>query len=138
MERAAVVFTVFFEEPFWVGVLECTAGGKLKSCKHTFGAESKDNEVMSLIEGGYYRFKFSPSVKAETEKVCRNPKRLQRQVRRQVSGRGTGTKSMQALSRQREEMKTEKKCLRKEEKEAEKERMFELKRQKKKEKHRGR
>ena len=31
--------TVFFEEPFWVGVFERIEDGKLSVCKVTFGAE---------------------------------------------------------------------------------------------------
>lgn len=67
-----------------------------------------------------------------------NPKRLQREVKKQVQEHGIGTKSQQALSLQREEMKTERRQNSKEQREAEKLRMFELKQQKRKEKHRGR
>ena len=66
-----------------------------------------------------------------------NPKRLQREAKKQLQNTGIGTKSQQALQLQREEMKTERKQISKEEREAEKERMFELKQQKRKEKHRG-
>lgn len=37
--------TVYFEDPFWVGVFERVEGGKLPVCKVTFGAEPKDYEV---------------------------------------------------------------------------------------------
>ena len=33
--------TVYFEEPFWVGVFERMENGKLSVCKVTFGAEPK-------------------------------------------------------------------------------------------------
>ena len=33
--------TVFFEDPFWVGVYERTDGGRYEACKITFGAEPK-------------------------------------------------------------------------------------------------
>lgn len=36
--------TVFFEEPFWVGVFERIENGKLSVSKVTFGAEPKDYE----------------------------------------------------------------------------------------------
>lgn len=51
---------------------------------------------------------------------------------------GIGTKSQQALQLQREERKTERRQASREQKEAEMQRMFELKQQKRKEKHRGR
>lgn len=50
---------------------------------------------------------------------------------------GIGTKSQQALQLQREAMKAERKQQSREQKEAEKQRLFDLKRQKRKEKHRG-
>lgn len=34
--------TVYFEDPFWVGVFERTQNGTLSVCKITFGAEPKD------------------------------------------------------------------------------------------------
>ena len=41
--------TVFFEDPFWVGVFERIEDGKLSVCKVTFGAEPKDYEVWDYI-----------------------------------------------------------------------------------------
>ncbi len=48
MDRVTVKLTVFFEEPFWVGVFERTEGGRLSACKVTFGAEPKEYEVQAL------------------------------------------------------------------------------------------
>ncbi len=67
-----------------------------------------------------------------------NPKLRQREAGRQTMQAGIGTKSQQALQLQREERKTERRQAGREQKEAEKQRMFELKQQKRKEKHRGR
>lgn len=50
---------------------------------------------------------------------------------------GIGTKSQQALKLQQEQNKQERKVISQEKKEAEKLRMFELKQQKKREKHKG-
>ena len=80
--------TIYFEEPFWVGVFEELEGDKLSACRMVFGAEP-------------------------------------------------GTKSQQALQKQYEENKTERKRTTREQREAEKQRQFELKQQKRKEKHRG-
>lgn len=130
--------TIFFQEPFWVGVFERISEGKLSVCKVTFGAEPKDYEVYDFILRNYSKLTFSPAVTVEVKKSSGNPKRLQREVRRQLQDTGIGTKSQQALQLQREEMKTERRLISKEQKEAQKERMFELKQQKRKEKHRGR
>lgn len=138
MDKASAKLTVFFEKPFWVGVFERISDGKLSVCKVTFGAEPKDYDVYDFIHKNYYKLKFSPAVDVTVRKVASNPKRLQRNVKNQVQSIGIGTKSQQALQLQREEMKTERKKISKEQKEAEQKRMFELKQQKRKEKHRGR
>ena len=51
--------------------------------------------------------------------------------------KGIGTKSQQALKKQHDEMKIERKTLSKKQKEAEIKRQFDLKQQKRKEKHKG-
>ena len=138
MDRVHVTFTVFFEDPFWVGVLESAAEGKQKACKITFGAEPKDYEIHRFLLENYHRLRFSPAVAVKEKTPIRNPKRLQRELRKQTQNTGIGTKSQQALQMQREEMKTERKQRGKAQREAEKERLFHLKQQKRKEKHRGR
>lgn len=138
MDKAAGRLTVFFEEPFWVGVFERISEGKLSVCKVTFGAEPKDYEVYEFVLKNYCRLRFSPAVAAGVKEAGRNPKRIQREVRRQVQNTGTGTKAQQALKLQQEQLKMERKTVSRERREAEKQRQFQLKQQKKKEKHRGR
>ena len=81
--------------------------------------------------------KFSPAVDAVVNDIKRNPKRMQREARRQMQETGIGTKSQQAFKLQHEQYKQKRKIRSKEKKEAEKLRMFELKQQKKREKHKG-
>ena len=138
MDKVSGRLTVFFEDPFWVGVFERISDGKLSVCKVTFGAEPKDYEVYDFVLKNYYRLRFSPAVAADVREAGRNPKRIQREVRKQVQNTGVGTKSQQALKLQQEQWKTERKTAGRKRREAEKERLFELKQQKKKEKHRGR
>lgn len=133
-----VELTVFFEEPFWVGVFERIENGRLTVCKVIFGAEPKDYEIQDFILKNYYQLRFSPAVAAVVREVNQNPKRIQRIVQKQLANTGIGTKSQQALKLQQEQLKTERKVISREQKEAEKKRQFELKQQKKKEKHRGR
>ena len=130
--------TVFFEEPFWVGVFERTENGRLSAVKVTFGSEPKEYEIYEFILKRYYDLQFSPAVAAAVKERKKNPKRMQREVRKQLSDNGIGTKSQQALKLQQEQNKRERKVKSREQKEAEAERRFELKQQKKKEKHRGR
>ncbi len=107
-------------------------------CKVTFGAEPKDYEVYEFVLNNYYRLRFSSAVATDVKESGRNPKRIQREVRKQVQNIGIETKSQQALKLQQEQLKTERKIVIREQREAEKQRQFELKQQKKKEKHRGR
>lgn len=129
--------TVFFNDPFWVGVFERTDNGKLSVCKVKFGSEPTDAEIYEFILKHYYHLRFSAPVKADIKQKADNPKRRQRNVRKQLETKGIGTKSQQALQKHREEMKTERKQLTREQKETEKQRQFELKQQKRKDKHRG-
>ncbi|NBI90701.1 DUF2992 family protein [Lachnospiraceae bacterium] len=138
MDKVSGKLTVFFEEPFWVGVFERVSDGKLSVCKVTFGAEPKDYEIYDFILKNYYRLRFSPAVATDVKEIGRNPKRVQREVRKQLQNTGIGTKSQQVLKLQQEQLKTERRIVSREQREEEKQRQFELKQQKRKEKHRGR
>ena len=131
MDKVSVVLRVFFEDPFWIGVMERADSGKMAVCKITFGPEPKDCEVHGFLAKEYYGLRFSPAVAAEVKEVSRNPKRKQREVHKQVKNTGMGTKSQMALKLQQEQLKMERKTVNREKREAEKERKFELKRQKK-------
>ena len=48
MDKVNGKLTVFFEEPFWVGIFERIEDGKLSVAKVTFGAEPKDYEVQEI------------------------------------------------------------------------------------------
>ena len=137
MDKVKGKLTVFFEEPFWVGIFEHIEDGKLSAAKVTFGAEPKDYEVQEYIQKYYFRLQFSPAVATVVKEVKRNPKRMQRDAKRQMQETGIGTKSQQALKLQQEQNKQERKLRSRKKKEADDLRMFALKQQKKKEKHRG-
>ena len=62
MDKVNGKLTVFFEEPFWVGIFERIEDGKLSVAKVTFGAEPKDYEVQEYIQKCYFSLKFSPVV----------------------------------------------------------------------------
>lgn len=138
MDKVSGKLTVFFEEPFGVGIFECISEGKLSVCKVTFGAEPKDYEVYDFVLKNYYQLRFSLAVATDVKESGRNPKRIKREVRKQIQNTGIGTKSQQALKLQQEQLKTERKTVSREQREAQKQRQFELKQQKRKEKHRGR
>ena len=138
MDKMTCQMTVLFEGAFWVGVFEKTERNRLSVAKVTFGAEPKDFEVRDFILNHFYELKFSPEVKTQVKERKQNPKRTQREVKKQLQRAGIGTKSQQALSLQHEENKQKRKEKNREQKRIEEERQFMLKQARKKEKHRGR
>ena len=132
--------TVCFEDPFWVAVIETIHNGKLEASKVTFGAEPKDYEVYDFLLKNWNRLKFSPPIDSgKEEKTKINPKRLHRKIKKMVTqNQGIGTKAQQALKKQQEEIKLERKNYHRRKTLEEKARRFELRQEKKKQKHRGR
>ena len=137
METGYAQLTVRFEPPFWTLLYERSSEQGWEACQVTFGAEPKDCEVWDFILKHYYELKFSPAIETELKQTAKNPKRRQRNAKKQLQILGVGTKSQQALQMQREEMKTRRKQTSKEQRETEKRRQFALKLQKRKAKHRG-
>ena len=138
MDKVVIKLTVYFADPFWVGVIERIADGQLSAAKITFGAEPKDYEIAGFIQRHFYELHFSQSVPTERREAKKNPKTAQRDAKRQMQQVGIGTKSQQALKLQHEEKRLEGRKKNREEKQAKAERLFLLKQQKRKEKHRGR
>lgn len=85
----------------------------------------------------YNKLRFSPAVDVVVKEAKSNPKRMQRDAKKQMQETGIGTKSQQALKLQQEQIKQERKVTSREQKEAKQQRLFELRQQKKKEKHKG-
>ena len=137
MDRVSGKLTIYFEDPFWVGVFERIENRKLSVAKVTFGAEPKDYEVLEFINRNYYHLQFSPAVETIVKDTKKNPKRAQREAKKQTLETGIGTKSQQALKLQQEQNKQERKARSHEQREAENQRLFELKQMKKREKHKG-
>lgn len=130
--------TVLFEQPFWIGLYEREADGQYEACKITFGAEPKDGEVYDFILRNWHRLRFSPPVEAAAAAARPvNPKRMQRLIHRQMQNTGIGTKAQQALQLQLEQGKQDRTERSKQRRELEKDRQFELRQQKRKERHRG-
>ena len=109
MNKVSGKLTVYFEAPFWVGVFERIEDGKLSVAKVTFGAEPKDFELQEYIQKCYSALKFSPVVETVVKELKRNPKRMQREAKRQMQETGVGTKAQQALKLQQEQDKQKRK-----------------------------
>ena len=138
MECGYARLTVWFADPFWVGVYEREAEGRLEVCRHTFGAEPKDGEVWQWLLSAWRGLDFSPAVEAPRRPSGReNPKRARRQARNRPEKTGAGTKAQQALQLQREVRRAERAQRHRQRDAAEEERRFRLRQERKKEQRRG-
>ena len=138
MRKISGKLTVFFENPFWVGIFENFENDNLSVCKVTFGSEPKEYEIYDFILKKFYNLRFSNEMKSNFREKAKNPKRRQREIKKELQSKKFLKKSEEILKLQYEENKKERKVKTKQEKEAEKQRKFLLKQEKKKKKHRGR
>ena len=131
--------TILFEAPFWIGVYERFDEGYYEVCKITFGSEPKDYEVYDYMMNNWNNLCFTKPIKSDDTKTHHiNPKRIQREINKRIRFSGIGTKAQQALKLQHELVKDERKVRKKETKKLEQETRYNLRKQKKKEKHKGR
>jgi hypothetical protein len=121
MDKVASKITVFFEDPFWVGVYERMTNQKLEAAKVIFGAEPKDHEVYDYFLRNWSRLRFSSPI---IEKKCANRKINSKRMRRAIN-----------LNYRKPELG--RKTFNRKKSEEEKQQQFELRRQKKKQKHKG-
>lgn len=130
--------TVYFEDPFWVGLYERSDGDRYSVCKFTFGAEPRDYQVYEALITHWKELKFSPAIpQGGSSQVKVNPKRARREAARVLSGPPVGTKAQEAMKRQQAEGRQVRQEKSREEREAEEERKFQLRQEKRKQKHRG-
>lgn len=136
--KTSIKLTVFFEGMFWVGIFERIYEGKYEASRVVFGAEPKDYDVYAFILKNYTKLKFSSSILQEESPERKiNPKRLQREIKKETENKEIGTKAQLAMKLQHEENKTERTKKTKMMKEEEQKERFELRQSKKKEKHKG-
>lgn len=136
--RVSSTLTVYHDGQFWVGTFERVERGKLSACRIVFGAEPSNEEVQQLVCEKWNDLRFTePIGHDETPKVPGNPKRRQREAARELAQHGPSTKAQQALSEEREAMAQSRKTDAREKREQEKQLRYELRQQKRKQKHRG-
>lgn len=138
MDEVRVKLTVYFESPFYVGVVERRFNKTFEICKTTFGKEPTDNEIYEFYNNYYPKLKFYHVQNFESNiKLVTNPKRIKRMISKEMNKRGISTKSQELLKKQYESRKTNvKKNMKLEARQKQKE-LFSMKQRKKKEKHRG-
>lgn len=138
MDEVRVKLTVYFESPFYVGVVERRFNKTFEICKTTFGKEPTDNEIYEFYNINYPKLKFYRAYNFESNiKKITNPKRIKRMISKEMNKRSISTKSQELLKKQYESRKANvKKNMKLEARQRQKE-LFSMKQRKKKEKHRG-
>ena len=112
--------------------------GRLEAARIVFGEEPKDYEVYDFVLNSWGSLAFSPpvpEVPGEERRV--SPKRMQREAQKMLSEQGIGTKAQQALKLQHEQNKLSRQENARRRSDEDRDRQFELRQQKRKEKHRG-
>jgi len=103
----AITLTIFFEDPFWVGVVERQADGALRAARHVFGAEPAPAEVLEFVLCRLNRLLEQSRVAVAIDPAARrvNPKRAAREAARALAQRGSSTQSQEALRLELEQNK---------------------------------
>ena len=136
MEIVSIGLTVYFEDGFWHGLFEQEYEGIYQVCRVTFGQEPKEDEILKLLQTQFVRLSFSPEATVKQHVKIKNPKRLQRAVKKQVKQK-VSSKSQELLQLQYEERKKHSKQQSSLQKQLLKQEKFERKQQKRREKHKG-
>ncbi|MHA6534540.1 YjdF family protein [Paenibacillus sp. BAC0078] len=133
--------TVFFEEPFWVGIVELTEDGVVKAGRYVFGSEPSQEEILDFVRFRLLEVVEGLSCGVATGKaaaVIRNPKRRARAAAKESRGTGGSTFSQQAIKLEQEKRGAESARRSKAAREELALKKREIARQKAKDKHRGR
>ncbi|MGI1800430.1 YjdF family protein [Priestia aryabhattai] len=133
--------TIYHDGQFWIGIIEVVEGGKLKAFRYVFGAEPKDTEILDFIHHKLLNLinqsiHSGLDVKIKSNKKV-NPKRLQRQVAKEVNKIGISTKAQEAMKQEYEEKKKSRKKKSKQYRKELKEQKYLMKKLKAKAKHKG-
>ena len=133
--------TIFFEKRYWVGTFERTDKEGYAVARHIFGGEPTDPEVHEFVLNHFHELKFGDPKEVIIQIQRMNPKRVQREVRREMEKMKESTRpSTLAQDYMREEIekkKKERKSKSSAEKQAYKDEQFAIRQQKKKEKQKG-
>jgi Protein of unknown function (DUF2992) len=141
MRRGNMKLTVFFNGQFWEGVVELCDANFFAAGRHVFGAEPRDSEVLDFVVSNeaLNLLKQANAADKGAELLPKrvNPKRMARQVSKEMAVQGVSTMAQDAMRLAQEQYKTESKKRSKVTKEAEEEEKRSRARQKAKARHRG-
>ncbi len=139
MNESSGKLTIFFEDPFWVGMIEETEHLSYRAAKIVFGTEPTDAQVYEYLMTNYGTWRFSNAMLVQQKQTkCQNPKRLRRRAVKESDKPFAGTKAQQAVKLQQEANAALRKSLHRQRREEQAQMQYELRQEKKKQKHRGR
>lgn len=132
--------TIVFDDPFWVGIFERQDEQGYSAARFVFGAEPSDASVYQFILKDYYRLCFSaPQPAVPAASPMPNFKRRQREVRRQMlAQQPVGTRAQNALQAEREAQAKQQKKQHSQVEDDRQNDLYQMRRERKKQKRRGR
>ncbi|PSR33806.1 MAG: DUF2992 domain-containing protein [Sulfobacillus benefaciens] len=133
--------TVYHDGQFWVGIVEVVEDGKLCAGRHVFGVEPKDSEILAFVNRIVLKLTETLSqdvLVISPARIKVSPKRLARQVSRELRNKGASTYAHDAIKLEHASRKKERQVLSRQYQEEQKQRRRKIARLKAKEKHRGR
>jgi len=93
--------TILFDPPYWIGLLEAESDGLLYAARHIFGSEPSDPEVYEFIQNDLLDLMHAMTVGLPIDAVPTprriNPKRLQRDIRREVLRTDVSSRAHEAI-----------------------------------------
>lgn len=129
--------TLYHDGQFWVALCEHADERGYGVCRHVFGAEPSNQEVLRFVCERWHLLAFSAPVDAVPEPLASNPKRRPRKAAQELAASPASTKAQQALGRQREAARREGAQRGREKRTAEKDLRFKLRQAKRKRRRRG-
>jgi Protein of unknown function (DUF2992) len=133
--------TIFFNGQFWEGIVELYDEDRLKVGRHIFGTEPQDADVLEFIVSNSALVVQGQAISSKKKALLLpkrvNPKRMARQVSKEMEIQGVSTMTQDVMRQNLEERKQESKQRSKAMKESEAEEKRLRARQKAKARHRG-
>ncbi|MEP7287164.1 MAG: YjdF family protein [Chloroflexota bacterium] len=132
--------TILFDAPYWVGILEVERDNYLYAARYIFGAEPSDQEVYEFVQRDLLALLAHMTTGLPIDSIIEqqvNPKRAQREVRKQIAQQGITSQAHDAMRLQIEQNKQSASIVNREQREALREYKRDVARAKAKARHRG-
>ncbi len=141
IKQSTIEATVMLENSMWVAIFERKEAAEYAVAREIFGSEPPDAELYQFVLHHFDKLRFTAPTEFILVVKRKNYKRMQRDVRYEMEKAKTGLKSeshaQEVLRLDLEQKKKIRKTVSKAEKEAESDKKFQLKQEKRKQKHRG-